>query len=57
MRPRTWIITLVILALFLNLVPHTWLIFIPVIVVWFAVSAGIASLISVLIAEKWDDRY
>ena len=55
MRPRTWIITLLIFAIFTNILPNSWLVFIPVIVVWLGVSAAIASLISVLIAEKWDD--
>ena len=45
------IITLILLALFLNFLPSNWLIFVPVILVWVLACAGLAIILTPLIDE------
>jgi hypothetical protein len=55
MRPRTWVLTLVILALFLHVMPYNWLVFIPIVTIWLFWSMAIAGFIMLFVSERFDE--
>lgn len=59
MRPRTWAVTLTILALFLHLLPFNWLVFVPVIATWLFISIAISGFLMLWLEphlDRWGER-